>query len=369
MLITGNLIVNGDTTTISSTVKTIQDNMIELASGNPADTLDTGIYMRYTQDGNFKSSGIYRSASDGRFYFYNYNADVLPGATVDAVSSYYEKAHVSVNNLNADSIDVPGTTKSEITTSTISIFAGKGINNIVDFNTSSFAVLTEPLSSIGSYLRSNIYFQNETTNYKNRTTNFYYEANTGKIAIGQNAIGTSGSIVNLPLWNPNANLHIINTLNAGTSASPAFQIGGTTNPSYSIHTDDNNVYFSSFLNGYDFTFSGTSTMKINRSGSIEFNSSFGDHGQVLVSHGGTSSPVWTNITTADVPESGTNLYYTTQRVEVDIDQYFENKTHVGISYLNGVISNTAPDQTVILREGSNVTITGTYPDLQLILVT
>ena len=89
-------------TTISSTVKTIQDNMIELASGSPADTLDTGIYMRYTQDGNVKSSGIYRSASDGRFFFYNYNADVLPGATVDAVSSYYEKAHVSVNNLNVD---------------------------------------------------------------------------------------------------------------------------------------------------------------------------------------------------------------------------------------------------------------------------
>ena len=433
LTVTGNLIVNGDTTTISSTVKTIQDNMIELASGNPADTLDTGIYMRYTQNGNIKSSGIYRSASDGRFYFYNYNADVLPGATVDSVSSYYQKAHVSVNNLNADSINVLGTTKSEITTSTISIFAGNGVNNIVDFNTSLFAVMSEPLSLVGSYLRSNIYFQTETTNYENRTTNFYYEANTGRVAIGQNAIGSPESIVNAPVWNPNANLHIINTPNAGTSTSPAFQIGGTTNPSYSIHTDGNNVYFSSFLNGYDFTFSGTSTMKINRSGSIEFNSSSGNQGQVLVSNGGTLSPTWQtpfgsgssqndidnwnenynwyfanhtslldkntkldhlfnvnissggpsgnflyydtvankwvdrDVTTTDITE-GNNMYFTGSRVRESLDIYLENTNNAngnGISYQDGIITNTAPDQTVTLTGGSNVTITGDYPNFTI----
>jgi len=60
-------------------------------------------------------------------------------------------------------------------------------------------------------------------------------------------------------------------------------------------------------------------------------------------------------TTDDLAE-GSNLYYTDGRV----DQHLTGG--VGITYTSGTITNTAPDQTVVLNEGDNVTVTGTYPN-------
>jgi len=62
------------------------------------------------------------------------------------------------------------------------------------------------------------------------------------------------------------------------------------------------------------------------------------------------------LTTTDVAE-GTNLYYTDARARAS------NSAGTGISYDNstGVITNSAPDQTVSIASGTGISATGTYP--------
>lgn len=64
------------------------------------------------------------------------------------------------------------------------------------------------------------------------------------------------------------------------------------------------------------------------------------------------------LTTTNIGE-GTNLYYTDARARGAFT------AGTGISLSSGTITNTAPDQTVSLTNGGNITITGTYPNFTL----
>jgi hypothetical protein len=66
------------------------------------------------------------------------------------------------------------------------------------------------------------------------------------------------------------------------------------------------------------------------------------------------------LSTTDISE-GTNLYYTDARARAS------NSAGTGISYDNstGVITNSAPDQTVALTDGTAIDVTGTYPNFTI----
>jgi hypothetical protein len=66
------------------------------------------------------------------------------------------------------------------------------------------------------------------------------------------------------------------------------------------------------------------------------------------------------LTTTDIAE-GTNLYYTDTRARAS------NSAGTGISYdsATGVITNAAPDQTVVLTDGTAIDVTGTYPNFTI----
>lgn len=100
---------------------------------------------------------------------------------------------------------------------------------------------------------------------------------------------------------------------------------------------------------------------------------------------------WT-LTTSDIPE-GSNLYFTNARARsaisltttgtsgaatynsstgvLNIPQYTGTTytAGTGINIAGGVITNTAPDQTVSLTAGRGIAITGTYPNFTISLVT
>jgi hypothetical protein len=63
------------------------------------------------------------------------------------------------------------------------------------------------------------------------------------------------------------------------------------------------------------------------------------------------------LTTTDIGE-GTNEYFTTAKARASVS------AGTGISYDNstGVITNSAPDQTVAISEGTGIDVTGTYPN-------
>ena len=66
------------------------------------------------------------------------------------------------------------------------------------------------------------------------------------------------------------------------------------------------------------------------------------------------------LTTTNIAE-GTNLYYT------DVRARASNSAGTGISYdsITGVITNSAPDQTVVLNAGTGISTSGTYPNFTI----
>lgn len=76
----------------------------------------------------------------------------------------------------------------------------------------------------------------------------------------------------------------------------------------------------------------------------------------------SSTKLWENVagTTSSISE-GTNLYYTDARARLSLS------AGTGISYNNttGVITNSSPDQTVVLTSGTGISTSGTYPNFTI----
>ena len=91
----GNLTVEGALTYISTSTVYTDDGMFKLGANNAGDTIDTGIYAKYTVSGNsaVQYSGYFRDATDGVFKFYT-GLDVEPTATVDTTDTGYGLAQV-----------------------------------------------------------------------------------------------------------------------------------------------------------------------------------------------------------------------------------------------------------------------------------
>lgn len=72
LTVSGNLIVSGTTTTVSSTTVEINDNLIKLAAnqtGTDDDLVDTGLYMTFDDSDTQKYSGMFRDKSNSNKAF------------------------------------------------------------------------------------------------------------------------------------------------------------------------------------------------------------------------------------------------------------------------------------------------------------
>jgi len=92
LTVTGDLIVSGDTVTVNTATLSVEDPLIELASGNGANSVDIGIFGKYTSTGA-KYSGLFRDASDSNVWkFFNTtgNSHAAPGTgtTIDTTSGF-----------------------------------------------------------------------------------------------------------------------------------------------------------------------------------------------------------------------------------------------------------------------------------------
>jgi len=73
--VTGDLIVSGNTTTLDTQTLLVEDNIVVFGSNNVADITDLGFAVKYS-DGSDKYAGIFRDATDKKFYvFQNYNLE------------------------------------------------------------------------------------------------------------------------------------------------------------------------------------------------------------------------------------------------------------------------------------------------------
>lgn len=81
LTLSGNLTVNGTTTTVSSTNLEITDPLIYIGTGNSANANDLGIVGHFN-DGTYQHTGLARDASDGKWKLFS-GVTVEPSGTVD----------------------------------------------------------------------------------------------------------------------------------------------------------------------------------------------------------------------------------------------------------------------------------------------
>jgi hypothetical protein len=81
LVVDGNLTVNGTTFNASSTSITIEDNMVQLAHQNAANSVDLGLVVGYN-DGSAKHAGLVRDVSDAKWKLFN-GVTTEPSTTVD----------------------------------------------------------------------------------------------------------------------------------------------------------------------------------------------------------------------------------------------------------------------------------------------
>ena len=88
--VTGDLTVNGATTTVNTATLSVEDPLIILAKANDSsDTLDIGFYGLYDSSGSQDLyAGLFRDATDGKFKLFKDLQDV-PGTTVDTSGTGY----------------------------------------------------------------------------------------------------------------------------------------------------------------------------------------------------------------------------------------------------------------------------------------
>jgi hypothetical protein len=129
MQVTGNVTILGTNTSISTTHINVEDNMLQIANNNTANTLDLGFFGQYSDGAANLHSGFFRDASDGFWkLFKGYNVE--PSTTISLTANGYLYANLAVDTISAQTALVLGTTT--YTTQTIAT-PGKAIAMAIVF--------------------------------------------------------------------------------------------------------------------------------------------------------------------------------------------------------------------------------------------
>tara|TARA_R100001440_G_scaffold19195_1_gene32396 strand:+ start:11484 stop:12608 length:1125 start_codon:yes stop_codon:yes gene_type:complete len=97
LTITGNLDVEGTTTTIDSTTVSITDPFIKLSKDNTGNSVDIGFYGKYVESATTKFAGIARDADDsGKFVLFD-GLEAEPTSTVNTSGTGFNKQTLKAN--------------------------------------------------------------------------------------------------------------------------------------------------------------------------------------------------------------------------------------------------------------------------------
>lgn len=97
LTITGNLDVEGTTTTIDSTTVSIADPLFKLAKDNTTNSVDLGFYGKYVESSTTKFAGIARDADDsGKFILFD-GLQAEPTSTVNTGGTGFNKQTLKAN--------------------------------------------------------------------------------------------------------------------------------------------------------------------------------------------------------------------------------------------------------------------------------
>ena len=102
MTITGNLVVQGTTTTVNTVTLSVQDNMIYLNSNNTVTNPDLGFAGNYN-DGTYHHAGFFRDSTDSRWkVFDNYLPEPDASPYIDTSNTSFQLANFQANVVYAN---------------------------------------------------------------------------------------------------------------------------------------------------------------------------------------------------------------------------------------------------------------------------
>lgn len=122
MQVTGNLTILGSNSSISTTQVNIEDNMLQIANNNIANTVDIGFFGQYGEGAGNVHSGFFRDASDGVWkLFKNYNVE--PSTTISVSTNGFAYANLLLDSLQANNkiTTTGGVDKLTTTTGAVSV--------------------------------------------------------------------------------------------------------------------------------------------------------------------------------------------------------------------------------------------------------
>lgn len=130
LTLSGNLVVNGTTTTVDTTTLAVNDSIIELARNNTANTLDIGWYGQYSDDAGTtpRYTGFVWDTSQLLYELFA-NTEVEPTTTVDTAGAGYSTATLKAflnssaltTNSTAVNITANGTVSVALTANTLAL--------------------------------------------------------------------------------------------------------------------------------------------------------------------------------------------------------------------------------------------------------
>jgi hypothetical protein len=99
--ISGDLTVNGTTTTVNTDHFNVEDPLISMAKDNAANTVDIGFYGKYTESATVKYLGLFSDASDSNRYKLFKGLQTEPTTTVNTSGTGYEYADILLASLES----------------------------------------------------------------------------------------------------------------------------------------------------------------------------------------------------------------------------------------------------------------------------
>jgi cytoskeletal protein CcmA (bactofilin family) len=118
----GDLNVYGNAITFDTETIQVEDGLIQLASNNSADVIDSGFYSQYVSNGVTKYAGLIRDASDGIFNLFT-SLEEEPTTVLNKSASGYSSANLQINNLNGTNINMT----TDITSNSLNITGNANI--------------------------------------------------------------------------------------------------------------------------------------------------------------------------------------------------------------------------------------------------
>jgi hypothetical protein len=110
LTISGNLVVNGTTTTVDSQNLSVTDPLVYIGTGNSANSKDLGVVGHF-DDGTYQHTGIVRDATDGKWKLFS-GVTTEPSDTIDFAT--YTKDTLVIGALEATSATIGNVSNTEL---------------------------------------------------------------------------------------------------------------------------------------------------------------------------------------------------------------------------------------------------------------